>query len=495
MPIPATRVRSRDRRRVSPPRGGTFLSEQGQLSRVLGNKDVLALAFGAMIGWGWVVLAGEWVEEAGALGAIIAFAIGGVGVILIGLTFAELASAMPVAGGEHVYSYRALGMGASFLCMWAMILGYVSVVAFEAVALPTVVEQLFPNYKVVLLWNVAGWDVYLSWAGVGVAGAVIMTWVNLRGIESTAVFQKAVTVGIVVVGVMLMSGSLFNGETANMDPIFVDGISGSIAVLIMTPFMFVGFDVIPQTAEEINLPFDQIGKVLLVSVLLAVGWYIAIILAVSLSLSADENAASTLAAADAMTAVFGGPWAGRILVVAGIGGIITSWNAFFVGGSRAIYAMAKSNMLPPVLGKLHPRYNTPVNAILLIGALSVVAPLFGRKTLGWLVNAGGLGIVVAYAIVALSFLVLRRNAPEMNRPFRVPYGTLVGGAALALSFGLVLLYLPISPAALGVAEWAMVLAWSVVGVGFYLWARKAHTAADAEAMMRSETSPSDADET
>ena len=123
----------------------------GHFVRVLKNQDVLALAFGAMVGWGWVVLAGSWVETAGSWGSMMAFAIGGVVVILIGLTYAELASAMPLTGGEHVYSYRALGMGASFICTWAIILGYVSVVAFEAVALPTVVEELFPNYKVGLM--------------------------------------------------------------------------------------------------------------------------------------------------------------------------------------------------------------------------------------------------------------------------------------------------------------------------------------------------------
>uniref|UniRef100_UPI001B7B2F9C amino acid permease n=1 Tax=Amaricoccus sp. TaxID=1872485 RepID=UPI001B7B2F9C len=121
---------------------------QESFERVLDKREVIALAFGAMIGWGWVVLAGGWVEAAGALGAMIAFGVGGIAVVLIGLTYAELAAAMPLTGGEHVYSHRAFGMGGSFLCTWAIILGYVSVVAFEAVALPTVIEHLFPNYKV-----------------------------------------------------------------------------------------------------------------------------------------------------------------------------------------------------------------------------------------------------------------------------------------------------------------------------------------------------------
>jgi basic amino acid/polyamine antiporter, APA family len=448
---------------------------QGNFVRVLNNKEVLALAFGAMIGWGWVVLAGGWVSSAGALGAMLAFAIGGVAVVLIGLTYAELAAAMPLTGGEHVYSHRAFGMGGSFLCTWAIILGYVSVVAFEAVALPTVVEHLFPNYKVGYLWTVAEWDVYASWAAVGVMGALVMTWINILGIKSSALLQKVVTVLILIVGIMLITGSLFNGDTANMEPLFVSGLKGMLAVVIMTPFMFVGFDVIPQAAEEIDLPPQQIGRILILSVVMAVAWYIGIVLAVALALSAEESAGSSLPTADAMAAVFDGGWAGKLLVLAGIGGIITSWNAFLIGGSRAIYAMAHAKMLPAFLGKLHPKYNTPVNAILMVGALSVVAPLFGRKALVWLVDAGGLGIVVAYAAVAASFLMLRKNEPEMPRPFLVSHGNLVGWGALVLACGIVLLYMPGSPAALvWPYEWAIAGGWTVIGVGFYLWARAVH---------------------
>lgn len=87
-----------------------------QLVRVLARKDVLALAFGAMIGWGWIVMTGRWIASAGSLGAITAFVLGGLAIVLVGLTYAELASAMPQVGGEHVYSYRALGHFPSFFC-------------------------------------------------------------------------------------------------------------------------------------------------------------------------------------------------------------------------------------------------------------------------------------------------------------------------------------------------------------------------------------------
>lgn len=422
-----------------------------------------------MIGWGWVVLTGDWITMAGSLGAILAFGIGGLMVTLIGLTYAELASAMPEVGGEHAYSYRALGAGASFICTWAIVLGYVSVVAFEAVALPTVMEYLLPGFKKIQLWNVGDERVYLSWVLVGSMGAATMTWLNVRGMRASALLQQTVTACILVSGVMLLLGAVNTGAPSNMEPLLSTGSKGVLMVLIMTPFMFVGFDVIPQAAAELNIPFKQIGKLLLASVLLAVIWYVAMISGVALVLPTQQLNGSNLPTAEAMQVAFGSPIAGEFLIIVGIGGIITSWNAFLIGGSRAVYAMALARMLPPFLTKLHPVYKTPVNAILMIGTVSFFAPLFGKNAMTWLVNAGGLGIVLAYALVAISFLVLRKREPDMPRPFKVPQGSIVGLTAVALSVGMCALYLPGSPAALlWPYEWALILLWSGAGLALYI---------------------------
>ena len=433
--------------------------------RVLGRKEVLALAFGAMIGWSWVVLSGTWIYSAGTVGAILAFLFGGLVMLVIGLTYAELASALPFAGGEHVYSHRALGTGASFICTWAIILGYVSVATFEAVALPTVLDSLIPGLDKVFLWQIAGWNVYLTWVLTGITGTVLITILNIRGVRMAAIVQSVVVLVILIAGILFVSGALFAGDAINMQPLIKEGVSGITLVLVMVPFLFVGFDTIPQAAEEIDLPFKDIGSVLMVSVLMAIAWYSLIVLGVGLVL--DQAALGS--AGDVVTAEAGahiyGEFGSTILLLAGLAGIITSWNAFIVGGSRAIYALAQSGLLPSFLGTLHPQYRTPRNALLLIGALSAIGPFFGRPVLEWLVNAGGLGIVVAYAMVALSFLVLRRKEPNLDRPYKVPFGYIVGSTALILSIGLGILYLPGSPSALQWPEERLiVLAWSVLGL-------------------------------
>ena len=440
-----------------------------QFIRVVRRKEILALAFGAMIGWSWVALTGTWIGTAGSLGAMLAFVIGGIAVILVGLTYAELASAMPQAGGEHVYSHRALGSTASFICTWAILLGYVSVVAFEAVALPTVADYLLPGFGRGYLWTIAGWDVQFTWVLLGVVAAIVMTSINILGIRTAARLQLLATTLVAVVGVVMLLGSAVNGSAQNMQPLFDSGMKGFLGVLVMVPFMFVGFDVIPQSAEEVDVPFADIGKLLMFSIGLAVFWYVAIILAVSMGLGEVDRAASSLPTADASAASLGGKWAGQLLVIAGIGGILTSWNAFLIGGSRAIYALANAGQLPASLGVLHPRFRTPYKAVLLIGGLSILAPLLGRPALVWLVDAGGLGIVIAYAFVARSFLVLRRDEPRMPRPYSVKNWSLIGWSALILSVAIGILYLPGSPAALvWPYEWLIVLGWTCLGV-LLLW--------------------------
>lgn len=436
------------------------------LKRVLDLKDTLALSFGAMVGWSWVILSGLWIGNGGSLGAVMGFVLAGVPIMLIGLLYAELASAMPVVGGEHEYSLRALGEFGSFICTWAIVFVYISVCAFEAVALPTVIEYWLPDYKAGFLWNIAGWDVYGSWVAVGAAGAALVTFINYIGVKSSAIVQSTVTLLILAAGVMLITGALFEGSAENLQPWFPNGMTGVFAVAVMAPFMFVGFDVIPQAAQEIRLPARSIGRVLLGSIVMALAWYALVILAVAALLPAD-GLAGNLVTADAASAGWGGA-GGHLLVLGGVGGIITSWNAFLVGGSRAVYAMASHGMLPAWLGKLHPRYHTPANAILAIGLLSIAAPLFGRVLLVWIVNAGSFAVVIAYILVAVSFLLLRKNQPEMERPFRLRHGQLIGWLALAGSLGLLALYLPGSPSALAwPVEWGLVVLWFLLGGVLY----------------------------
>ena len=178
-------------------------------------------------------------------------------------------------------------------------------------------------------------------------------------------------------------------------------------------------------------------------------------------------AGSGLVTADALALAFNSDSMSKVVLIGGLCGIITSWNSFMMGGSRAIYAMAESYMVPKTFAKIHSKYHTPVNAILLIGILSMIAPLFGRKMLTWVVDAGNFGCCVAYFLVALSFIILRRKEPKMNRPYKVKHPYIIGTIAMMMSGFMVIMYIiPGTGATLRIEEWTMVLGWIALGVIF-----------------------------
>ncbi|MDQ7049498.1 MAG: APC family permease [Enterobacterales bacterium] len=321
------------------------------LNKNLKKLDTLALSFGAMIGWSWVALITGIIGRGGSVGGIVATVIVGIVILAIGFIYAELASAMPDVGGEHVYSKRALGGLGSFICTWSIVFVYVAVCAFEAVALPSVLTGLFPNLGNTALWQVEGSDVFLELALIGGGVSGLITWVNIRGLKLAAIVQTVIVGVILLAGIMLIVGISTDGQTENMQPLHVGGIGGMLAAMALIPFMMTGFDVIPQAAEEIDLPPKKIGTLLVASIMFAVGWYIMIELAVSTLLSAEgRDAAGNLGTIAAAEAAFGEK--GKIfLLVAGLAGILTSWNSFLIGGSRALFAMAEDGMVPAFLAK------------------------------------------------------------------------------------------------------------------------------------------------
>lgn len=449
-----------------------------KFKKVMSATDILVVAFGAMIGWGWVVSSGKWIQNAGVMGTVIGFIIGGIMIFFVGLTYAELTPAMPKVGGEHMFSYRAFGSEGSFVCTWALILSYIGVVCFEAVSLPTIIQYIFPSVAKGYMYSVAGAPVYASCvaiAGVFTIGIIVL---NIIGIKAASIFQTILTVVIAIVGVILVIASALNGSAENLDNQFIIGngttsIKNILSVAVVAPFFLFGFDVIPQVAEEINVSLKKIAKVLLLSIICAVTFYGLVVFAVGYALNNDEISAalegSGLVTASAMEKVFNSTVMAKVLILGGLCGVITSWNSFLIGGSRAIFSMAEAKMIPGRFSLLHPKYKTPKNALILIGVLSFIAPFFGRTMLVWISDASSMACCIAYCMVSLSFLILRKKEPDLERPFKVKHYKFVGITASVMSGFMVALYLiPNSGCSLTKEEWIIVLGWAVLGIGFNL---------------------------
>lgn len=457
--------------------------KKSEFNKVFNAWDILVIAFGAMIGWGWVVSSGGWIQKGGVLGAALGFVLGGVMIFFIGLTYAELTAAMPQCGGEHVFSYRAMGSTGSFICTWMIILGYVSVACFEACAFPTIITYLWPGFLKGYMYTVAGFDVYASWLAVAIIVAFLIMMINIIGAKTAAILQTVLTCIIGGAGILLIVASVINGSVDNLNGQMFAGttlgvnLKAVIGVAVLSPFYFIGFDVIPQAAEEINVPPKKIGKMLILSVILAVIFYALVIVAVGFVMNPDDIAASEattgLVTADAMAAAFNTKVMAKVIIVGGMCGIVTSWNSFLLGGSRAMYSMAESYMIPKVFAKLHPTHKTPINALILIGILTMLAPFAGRKMLVWISDAGNFGCCLAYCMVALSFMILRKKEPDMPRPYRVKHYKFVGTMAVLLSGFMVAMYIiPGSGGTLALQEWGMVFAWSALGAVFFVLCKR-----------------------
>lgn len=445
--------------------------ESTGLKRTLGVWSTLTLGVGAMVGFGWVTLVGGWIESAGSLGATLAFVVGGFMMAIVSLVYAELVAAMPKAGGEHNYIIRAMGPRWSFIGSWAITGGYATVVAFEAVALPRAIDYVV-DLEHVHLWTVSGSEVYLVWALVGSVVAVLITLINILGVKVAGGVQMFVVIFLFAIGALQIVGAFTGGEGANFEPFFTGGAGGFFAVLIVVPFLFVGFDVIPQAAEEVNIPPRKVGNISFISVLIAAAWYIMIVLTVSSALTHEEMAGSSLPAADAMGALFGNQFFANLMVAAGVAGIVTSWNSLQLGASRLMFSLARGGMLPAWFGKLHPKYGTPANALIVLGAIAMIAPFFGASALGWIVDAGSPMIVIAYLLVSISFVILRLREPRMERPLRIggkgKFGVIIGGLSIAITAFLASLYLPGMPAGIGIESWLIFGIWWIVGAVFFV---------------------------
>ena len=160
------------------------------------------------------------------------------------------------------------------------------------------------------------------------------------------------------------------------------------------------------------------------------------------------------------------------MIIGGLCGIVTSWNSFLIGGSRAIYSMADSFMIPRTFAKTTKKNNTPYFAILLVAALSIIAPFFGRTMLVWIVDAANFASCLAYCLVSVSFLVIRKKHPNMERPFKIKHPWFVGIAAIVLSAAIVVMYLiPGTGTTLVWQEWIIVGAWILLGIIFFIWSK------------------------
>lgn len=446
-----------------------------ELQKVMRPIDVWGLALGAIIGWGCFVLPGSaFLPKAGPLGTAIGMLIGALLILVIASSYGFLIRKFPVSGGEFIYTRQAIGKRNAFVCGWAMILAYWSLIPLNATALALITRYLFPGLvQQGHLYQIAGWDVYAGEVVLASAAIVLMAFLNIRGIKQAAWTQTAIA--LTLVGCICAVSFLVLGfsDWSNLSPGFPEGKTAwqaIFSIVAMAPWAFIGFDCIPQSAEEYNFSHKKSIGIMISSILVAAFLYVAMCAVTASGLKpwnellADGHNWPT---GFVVRQTLG--YAGiTILGIAMVCAVVSGMNAFYISTSRLMYAMSLEGSLPKWFGKLSPKYRTPRNAILFTMAMSLFAPWFGREILLWIVDMTSVGAAIVFAYTTASAAIIAKK--HGNVKYMI-FG--IVGCIFSLFF-LSLLIIPGMPGYLTVQSRIVLLAWIAMGFLFYMLIRKSY---------------------
>ncbi|MEN8162766.1 MAG: APC family permease, partial [Acidobacteriota bacterium] len=412
----------------------------------------------------------------GPFGTMIAFLLGGLLLVFIGQCYAELTPAIPVAGGEIAFTYKAFGPGLAFLTGWLLAFGYVSVGPFETASLGWLFEHLAPWTKTAALYSVGGSEVSLSLILPGFVIGLVVIVLNYRGVKSSVMFQLATTVLLLVCAVIFTTVAVLKGSFANLRPLFagngtlLGGLLSTVAVLGVVPYFMAGFDAIPQAAEESDetLKPRDLSRAILFSIAGGAVFYAIALGAVCLCMPWREAMLLDLPPSEVFERAFGYAWVSKMVLITGFLGLVTSLNGLFLASTRVLFSAGRGGLLPAWFGELHPTHHTPKNAILFAGTFALAGAVIGKAVIIPMVDVGALVFVIAWLLTCLAAIRLRRTAPDLERPYRVRYMvTMYAGVAVSVVL-ILLMVVPGSPAQLQwPLEYVIFGVWLTIGYGLY----------------------------
>jgi APA family basic amino acid/polyamine antiporter len=386
---------------------------QGELARRLGFWDAFFLALGTVIGSGVFLTPHSIAQVLPSSGYILAiWVVGGVLSMMGALAIAELGAMYPEAGGLYVYLREAYGPMVAFLYGWALFL----IIQTGSAATLAVAFNIYASYFFRL--DAAGAKL------VSLALVVGLTAVNCLGIRQGATLNNCATV-LKVGSILFMAATIFGGAPAAGNfsrpwdlPAGFPLLAGLGSAMIGALWAYEGWHMLSFTAGEIRLPQRNFPRALIASTAVLIVLYLLANLAYLHALTIPEIARYQDVAArssqQALGSVAGGFIAAAIMV-----SIFGACHATILSGPRVFYAMARDGMFFSALARVHPRLKTPIVAIVAQGVWASVLVLLGtfQQLFSYVIFGGW----IFYGLSALAVVVLRRRAPGIERPYRVPF--------------------------------------------------------------------------
>ncbi|MEC3915993.1 amino acid permease [Nocardia sp. CDC160] len=430
--------------------------EHTALRRSMGLIPLIALSVGATLGTGIFVVLGEAAPLAGPA-VVVSFVIAALAALFSALSYAELASAVPVSGSAYSYTYATLGEIIAWVCGWCLLLEYGVSVAAVAVGWGAYLNEF--------LGSTIGWripDVLAQPPGEGgvfnLPAAIVVllaTAVLLGGIRESARVTTVTTMIKIAVLVFFVCVAVTAFGSSNLHPFAPYGVSGVGAAASMVFFSFIGFDAASTAGEEAKNPQRDLPRAIIISLGIVTLVYVAVALTAVGAVGIDGVSSSGASLATVLQQVTGRDWPATILAGGAVIAIASVVLTVLYGQTRILVAMSRDGLMPSVLSRVGKQRVPTVNTLIVGGVVAVLSALV---PLGELVNATNIGTLVSFALVNIGVLVLRRTKPELPRSFRtlVPLVPVVGVAMCVW----LLIHLP------GVT-WLAFTIWSAVGLVVY----------------------------
>lgn len=446
-----------------------------KLNKNLSQINVWSLALGSIIGWGAFVMPGNlFLSTAGTLGTAIGMLIGAFIMIIVSMSYGYLVQKFPVAGGGFAFTFKGFGRTHAFICAWFLGLSYVAVVPLNATALGLIGRYLFPGVlQKGYLYSVAGWDVYFGEVLITSIALLIFAIASIKGSKISGKIQTLMTFMLVGSIVFLTFFALISDKTSfsNLKPFFSEGntpINGILSIVAIAPWAYLGFDSIPQSAEEFNFSPKKAKLIMIGSILLGSLLYIAMNIVTAVVFPWDEFISSKPFWATGTAVKYlmgrGGLF---ILGIALISAISAGIIGFYMASSRLLLSIARARALPHWFSFVHPIYKTPSNSIKFVLFISLITPWFGRQVLIWIVDMTSIGAAIGFFYTTASAFILSRKEKDKKRQTIFSFM----GIILSLSFVFLLIF-PGSPTYLSVPARVALLIWIALGVIFYFSSSK-----------------------